>query len=185
MNDWPTLDQLEPIANWLAMRFAQSNVSMAKIQQLSSTLHYHCLEHRREGMVINFGLLGAWLWREKGDFKDGDAVDVLCALLRQYANCFKGLKDEAAKLALYRSLTHLLTLLTWKFKVFSDKEKGQALRESLAQYAEAVKEINEKIRNLKDMKPKDDFTGLCRDIEEALEGKTGELPFAARLAIGL
>jgi len=190
MKDWPTLDQLEPIANWLAMRFAQKGTSMNKVQQISSILHYHCLERQEERTVINFGLLEAWLWREKKDFKDEEAVDVLCAVLRQYANRFKELKDETERLALYRSLTHFLTLLIWKFKVFSEKkekvDKGKELRERLAaQYGKAIQGINAKILALKGMKPSDDFANLCQEIESLLEEKIKDLPFEARLALGL
>ena len=185
MSDWPTLDQLEPIANWLAMRFAQKGASMSKVQQISSVLHYHCLERQGERTVINFGLLGAWLWREKKDFKDEEAVDVLCAVLRQYANRFKKLEDETKRLALYRSLTHFLTLLTWKFKVFSDKDKGEALREDLSQYGEQIQEVNDKILALREMEQSANFANLCQEIESLVEEKTKGSPFEARLAVGL
>lgn len=180
--EWPTLAELEPVANYIAARFAQANTSVRKVQGISEVLHYHCL--RREGgeLRIEFGLLGGWLTRSRKDF-DKDAFDVLCAVLRQFADRHDALPDADDRRALYRLLTDWLSVLTWKFKAFADKDKWLLNQTEL--YAGNVTQTTQAVEALRGLTGRDSLAEKCRQIADQLQRDTANLPYVARMAVGV
>jgi hypothetical protein len=187
--DWPTLAELEPVANYIAVRLANQDTSMKKVQDISNVLQYHCIRRGQEGLRVEFGLLGGWLTRSETDFKDSEAFDVLCAILTQYADRFETLDDDVARRALYRSLSDWLAVLTWKFKAFSAKDKNTQIEKKLIRdvqgYAAHVQQTTTAVEALADLSTGASLADQCRRIGELLRDETSELSYQARLAVGL
>lgn len=143
---WLTLAELEPVANYLAARFAQEGVSTRKVQGIMEVLQYHCLNRQTEGLRVEFGLLGGWLTRSQGDFKDATAFDVLCAVLLRFADHHDAFPDPAERRELYRLLTNWLSVLNWKFKALSNKDK--TLFNRVKQYANQMSQTTQAVESV-------------------------------------
>ena len=180
---WPTLTDLEPVANYLAARFAQAGTATRKVQDISQVLQYHCLAEEGEAVRIEFGLLGAWLTRSRNKFKDDAAFDVLCAVLSQFADRHDRFPDPDERRDLHRLLTHWLSILTWKFKAFAAKD-GQLLNQTRP-YAENVRQTTLLVAGLRDLRGEDSLAQSCRVIGEQLREDTADQPCLARMAVGL
>jgi len=180
---WPTVSELEPVANYLAARFAEKGTATRKVQDIAQVLQYHCLREENQGMRIEFGLLGGWLTRTRSTFKDDEAFNVLCAVLRQFADCHDQCVDFEQRRDLHRLLTDWLALLTWKFKAFADKE-GELLKQARP-YAEAVKETTQAVAALADLTGGDSLAHKCRGIAMQLRQDTADQPYLARMAVGI
>jgi hypothetical protein len=187
VGDWPTLAELEPVANYIAVRLADEGTSMKKVQDISNVLQYHCVRQRNGSLRIEFGLLGGWLTRSKKEFKDSNAFDVLCSVLTQYADWFEALDDDVARRELYRSLTDWLAVLTWKFKAFSAEAAGikKKLIQDVQAHAASVQQTTEAVAALVSLSTGASLAGQCRQIADLLRQETAELPYQARLAVGL
>jgi hypothetical protein len=188
--DWPTLAELEPVANYIAVRLANADTSMKKVQDIVKVLQYHCVRRGAQGLRIEFGLLGGWLTRSESEFtnkgKDKRAFAVLCSILTRFADRFEELDNEAARRELHRSLTDWLAVLLWKFKAFSAKEDGQKrLIRDVRQYATNVQETTTVVAALADLPGSASLAVKCREIVALLRQETATLPYQARLAVGL
>ena len=181
----PTLAELEPVANYIAARFAQKDVSKRKVQGISEVLQYHCLRREAGGLRIEFGLLGGWLTRSRKEFKsdETDAFDVLCTVLRQFADRHDALSDAGDRRTLHRLLTDWLSVLTWKFKAFSDKDRS--LLNRTKPYASNVTQTTQSVKALADLTGRDSLAEKCRQIVDQLQEDTADLPYVARTAVGL
>ena len=185
--NWPTLAELEPVANYIAVRLADKGTSKRKVQDITNVLQYHCVRRRDEGLRIEFGLLGGWLTRSEKDFKDDAAFDVLCAMLTQYADRFELLDDDVARRSLLRSLTDWLTVLTWKFKAFSTKVDNvdKKLICEVKVHAGSVAGTTEAVHGLATLPTGASLAQQCAAIAEQLRHETADLDYQARLAVGL
>jgi hypothetical protein len=181
--EWPTLTELEPVANYVAARFARAGVSTNKVQEISGVLQYHCVYHEAGELRIEFGLLGGWLTRSRKEFQDNTAFDVLCAILRKFADRHDAISDVGERRALYRLLTNWLSILTWKFKALVDKEEW--LLNQARPYADNVVPTTQAVKALGDLTGQDSLAERCRQIAEQLQQDTADLPYVARLAVGL
>jgi hypothetical protein len=180
---WPTLAELEPVANYLAARFAQKGVSVRKVQGISEVLQYHCLRRQADGLHIEFGLLGGWLTRSRNDYKDDIAFDILCMVLGRFADRHDALSDAGERRDLYRLLTDWLSVLTWKFRALADK--NQNLLEQVSEYADQVEQTTQAVRALSDLTGEDSLAAMCRQIAGQLESDMASLPYRARMAVGV
>lgn len=180
---WPTLTGLEPVANYLAARFVQAGTATRKVQGISQILQYHCLHRGEEGLRIEFGLLGGWLTRSRSKFKDDDAFGVLCAVLRQFADRHDRFPDLDQRRDLHRLLVDWLSVLTWKFKAFSDKD--QKLLDQVRPYAGAVVRTTKAVAGLRNLNGQDSLAHECRQIAEMLREDTADQPYLARMAVGI
>jgi len=181
--EWPTLAELEPVANYIAARFAQKDVSVRKVQGISQVLQYHCLRREAGELRIEFGLLGGWLTRSRKEFKDDAAFDVLCAVLRWFADRHDALPDADNRRALYRLLTDWLSVLIWKFKAFADKDKW--LLNQTKRYADNVAQTTQAVEALRTLTDRDSLAEKCRQIADQLKRDTADLPYVARMAVGV
>lgn len=183
--EWPTLAELEPVANYIAARFAQRGVSTRKVQGISEVLQYHCLRREADELRIEFGLLGGWLTRSRKEFKsdETDAFDVLCAVLRQFADRHDALSDAGDRRALHRLLTDWLSVLTWKFKAFADKDEW--LLNQTRPYASNVTQTTQAVAALGTLTGRESLAEKCRQIADQLQRDTADLPCVARMAVGL
>ena len=189
----PTLEELEPVANFLAARFAQASVSMNKVQDIAGVLTYHCVRRRGADLQIEFGLLGAWLTRARKIFvrkknqieiqEDVEGFSVLCAVLSQFADRYDALKSESERRALHRLLMDWLAVLIWKFKTLADKDK--TLLSQAKPHAARVAATTQKVAELAAMPRQDSLAARCRAITEQLRQDTAELPYVARFAVGM
>ncbi len=180
---WPTLADLEPVANYLAARFAQAGTATRKVQDISQVLQYHCLRREEDELRIEFGLLGGWLTRSRSQFKDPQAFDVLCAVLRQFARRHDQCPDFDDRRELHRSLTDWLSVLTWKFKAFADKDQG--LLNRTRPYARAVAGTTRAVAALRDLEGQESLAQRCREIAAQLRQDTADKPYLARMAVGV
>jgi len=180
--EWPTLAELEPVANYIAARFAQKGVSVRKVQGISQVLEYHCLRREAGELRIEFGLLGGWLTRSRRDF-DEAAFDVLCAVLRRFADRHDALPDAGDRRALHRLLTDWLSVLTWKFKAFSDKDRW--LLNQTKPYAGNVAQTTQAVAALGTLTGRESLAERCRQIADQLQRDTANLPYVARMAVGV
>ncbi len=180
--EWPTLAELEPVANYIAARFAQKGVSVRKVQGISQVLEYHCLRREAGELRIEFGLLGGWLTRSRKDF-DEAAFDVLCAVLRRFADRHDALSDAGDRRALHRLLTDWLSVLTWKFKAFSDKDRW--LFNQTKPYAGNVAQTTQAVAALGTLTGRESLAERCRQIADQLQQDTANLPYVARMAVGV
>jgi len=181
VESWPTLTDLEPVANYLAARFAQEGVSTRKVQGITQVLQYHCLHRDTEGLRIEFGLLGGWLTRCKDDFKDDAAFDVLCAVLSQFADRHDELSDPGERRDLHRLLTNWLSVLTWKFKALDD----EGLFDRVSRHADRVASTTQAVEALGNLEGEGSLVQGCRRILRQLRSDTADLPYLARMAVGV
>lgn len=181
--EWPTLAELEPVANYIAARFAQKDVSVRKVQGISQVLQYHCLRREAGELRIEFGLLGGWLTRSRKEFKDDAAFDVLCAVLRWFADRHDALPNADDRRALYRLLTDWLSVLIWKFKAFADKDRW--LFNRTESYAGNVAQTMQAVEALRTLTDRDSLAEKCRQIADRLKRDTADLPYVARMAVGV
>jgi hypothetical protein len=126
----PSLADLDPIANFIAMRFALAGVSTNKVLQLSEVLHYHCLQMEGSPPRLAFELskLTGWLVKSRDDFKDDDALEVLQATFNWYDRVARKCSDPSPRLRIKRSISDFVAVMTWKYKSFevgrhSDKRR--------------------------------------------------------------
>lgn len=180
---WPTLTDLEPVANYLAARFAQAGTATRKVQDISQVLQYHCLQREDEGLRIEFGLLGGWLTRSRSKFEDDAAFGVLCAVLRQFADHHDQFPDPDRRRDLHRLLTNWLSVLTWKFKAFADQD--QELLNQVRPYAGAVAGTTQAVAALRELEGQDSLGQRCRQIAAQLREDTADQPYLARMAVGV
>jgi len=187
--DWPTLAELEPVANYIAVRLAEQDTSMKKVQDISNVLQYHCVRREEGCLRVEFGLLGGWLTRSEKEFKDSNAFSVLCSVLTQYADHFETLRGDAARRELYRSLADWLAVLNWKFKAFSAEDKATQAKKKLIRdvqgYAANVQRTTAAVAALSGLSVGASLANQCRQIAELLRQETTDLPYQARLAVGL
>lgn len=180
---WPTLTHLEPVANYLAARFAQAGTATRKVQDICQVLQYYCLREEGDGLRIEFGLLGGWLTRSRSKFRDDVAFGVLCAVLRQFADRHDQFPDPTQRRDLHRLLTDWLSVLTWKFKALSDKDEG--LLNQVRPYAKAVTRTTQAVAALRSMSGEDSLAQRCRQIAAQLREDTADQPYLARMAVGV
>ncbi|HID61409.1 MAG TPA: hypothetical protein EYP49_01490 [Anaerolineae bacterium] len=116
----PTPADLDPIANFIAMRFALAGVSSSKVFQVLEVLHYHCLQMEGYPPRLAFQLskLNSWLDKSRRDFKDDEALEVLQVVLNWYDQTAQQHSDPPARLRIKHSLSDFMAVMTWKYKSF-------------------------------------------------------------------
>ncbi len=181
---WPTLTELEPVANYLAARFVQAETATRKVQGISQVLQYHCLHRGEDGLRIQFGLLGGWLTRSRDTFKDETAFDVLCAVLRQFADRHDAISSPSERRDMHGLLSNWLSVLTWKFKALKDEQLFERVSEYAGQVAPTTQAV-EDLGGLGGLEGEDSLAQACRRISRQLRSDTADLPYLARMAVGV
>jgi hypothetical protein len=175
---------LEPVANYLAARFVQAETATRKVQGIAQVLQYHCLHRGEEGLRIEFGLLGGWLTRSRDTFKDETAFDVLCAVLRQFADRHDAVSSPGERRDLHSLLTNWLSVLTWKFKALDDDDLFERVKSYADQVAPTTRAV-EALGELGGLEGEDSLAQACRRISRQLRNDTADLPYLARMAVGV
>lgn len=161
----PTLADLEPIANFIAMRFALAGVSSNKVYQILEVFHYHCVDLDKPTRSVNLELvkLTNWLTQSGKEFKDEDARNVLAAVLDWYKNQWQGRLAPPDRRRIKKSVADFLMLVTWKYNAFG-KDKIDRIPEVLA-----VKRGGCKV-NLYLRYTKNDGTKIYAQVDLAADG---------------
>lgn len=112
----PTLADLDPIANYIAIRFALSGVSKNKLYQILEVFHYQCLKIENNLLILELAKLSNWLRKSSSSFRDQNALCVLLTVLSWYDTTAQNFDDLASRQKLKQSLSEFMALMAWKFE---------------------------------------------------------------------
>jgi len=128
----PILADLDPIANFIAMRFALAGVSSNKIHQILEIFNYSCIE--MEGspphICLNLAKLNSWLLHSRGDFKDNNAINIFIRIVDKYDE-MSVYASDSERSRILKSIRDFFSILVWKYDAFAGKS-GRGLQLSVA-----------------------------------------------------
>ncbi|MDY7034175.1 MAG: hypothetical protein SVY10_20000, partial [Thermodesulfobacteriota bacterium] len=211
----PTLSELEPVANYVAMRFALVGVSKTKVMQILELFHSHVFKvtyraNEKPTLNLDITLLTNWLTQAKGINNGELGTKVLQKVLLWYNNECSRRTSDKEKRHIYESLSNFLTIVSWKFKCFEDI-KGflvdlcsweesesevfqvgtQPLKFNAANvdnfmaYLAPCQSINKRIEELVSCDLVNTAHGLCDGLEVLRIGETEKVPWFVHLFTGI